>query len=77
MILSNVVKVLKNQILYKYLKDVIKVYYDPRHKHNNKIRKNKVVEVQRSDLVGQYLGSTTEKNQGKDHGSAWQSPFCG
>ena len=29
-----------------------------------KIRKNKVVEVQRSDLVGQYLGSTTEKKQG-------------
>ena len=30
-----------------------------------KIRKNKVVEVQRSDLVGQYLGSTTEKTKAK------------
>ena len=30
-----------------------------------KIRKNKIVEVQRSDVVGQYLGSSTEKTRAK------------
>ena len=30
-----------------------------------KIRKNKIIEVQRSDLVGQYLGSSTEKKCAK------------
>ena len=30
-----------------------------------KIRKNKIVEVQRSDIVGQYLGSSTEKTRAK------------
>ena len=30
-----------------------------------KTKKNKIVEVQRSDLIGQYLGSTTEKAKQK------------
>ena len=30
-----------------------------------KTKKNKIVEVQRSDLIGQYLGSTTEKTKQK------------
>ena len=30
-----------------------------------KIRKNKIIEVQRSDLVGQYLGPSTEKTRAK------------
>ena len=32
---------------------------------SKKFEKNKVVEVQRSDLLGQYLGSTTEKTKAK------------
>lgn len=30
-------KVSKNQILYKYLKDVIEVYYDPRHEYDKDV----------------------------------------
>lgn len=51
-------KVSKNQILYKYLKDVIEVYYDPRHEYDKE-----VIEVFNTLS---YLGGrrTTKMNRG-------------